>query len=370
MKHKGYLQGKLGIFAWGRICFCLVAVMFVCFPCLAIDAPQSGSLWEKDSTRSDYVVSKTEYRDAELELIYESSEEIVLYLKGAVLSLPATKASSPLPVVRVRMVGSRAWVWVGGNPSVIGCLLLNPESFDQPLPPAGKIHLPEDGKNIRWQKCFTRPITSEEASQFLRSLRNNEDFSPVFNGRNLDGWTGALDSVRVEDGAIAWQPKKGGVIFTKREYSDFIVGLEFKLPPGGNNGLAIRYPGKGDPAYAGMCESQVLDDNYEKVRNQRIDARQAHGSAYGIAAAKRGYQRPVGEWNYQEVSVIGSTIKVELNGTVILDADLAKVTRYQDNKAHPGKNRKHGHFGLAGHNDPVMFRNITLKTLDTASSVP
>jgi hypothetical protein len=80
-------------------------------------------------------------------------------------------------------------------------------------------------------------------------------------------------------------------------------------------------------------------------------------------AAYRGYQRPVGEWNYQEVTVIGSKIKVELNGTVILDCDLSQVKEYMDNKEHPGKNRTSGYFGFAGHNDPVMFRNISIKRL-------
>jgi len=127
--------------------------------------------------------------------------------------------------------------------------------------------------------------------------------------------------------------------------------------------LAIRYPGQGDTAYLGMCEIQVLDDNYEKATGQKIDPRQAHGSAYGMVAAARGYQRPIGEWNYEEVTVKGSTIKVELNGTVILDTDLSKVTEYMGNSKHPGKDRTSGHFGFAGHNDPVMFRNISIKKL-------
>jgi hypothetical protein len=54
---------------------------------------------------------------------------------------------------------------------------------------------------------------------------------------------------------------------------------------------------------------------------------------------------------------------VELNGTVILDGDVAKVTEYLDNKAHPGKDRTSGSFGLAGHNDPVAFRAIRIKRL-------
>jgi hypothetical protein len=127
--------------------------------------------------------------------------------------------------------------------------------------------------------------------------------------------------------------------------------------------LAIRYPGQGDTAYVGMCELQVLDDNYEKSTGQKIDPRQAHGSAYGMVAAARGYQRPIGEWNYEEVTVKGSTITVELNGTVILNTDLSKVTDYMAKSAHPGKDRTSGHFGFAGHNDPVMFRNIAIKRL-------
>src|SRR6202012_5236955 len=132
--------------------------------------------------------------------------------------------------------------------------------------------------------------------------------------------------------AIAWKHGDGGTIYTDTSYTNFIARVEFKLPPGGNNGLAIRYPGTGNTAYVGMCECQVLDDNYEvnkaKIvgKPQPIDPRQAHGSAYGMVAAARGYQHPIGEWNFEEVTVIGHNIKVELNGTVILDTDLSKVT--------------------------------------------
>jgi hypothetical protein len=111
-----------------------------------------------------------------------------------------------------------------------------------------------------------------------------------------------------------------------------------------------------------MCELQVLDDGAEMYN--RIDARQAHGSAYGMVAAHRGYLRPVGEWNFQEVTVKGSTIKVELNGSVILDTDLSKVTEYMANSKHPGKDLKSGHFGFAGHSDPVPFRNVRIKPLN------
>ena len=82
-----------------------------------------------------------------------------------------------------------------------------------------------------------------------------------------------------------------------------------------------------------------------------------------MVAARRGYLRDPGQWNFQEVTVKGSTIKVELNGSTILDGDLSKVTEYMANKPHPGKDNKSGHFGLAGHNDPVEFRNLSIKKL-------
>ena len=64
-----------------------------------------------------------------------------------------------------------------------------------------------------------------------------------------------------------------------------------------------------------------------------------------------------------EVTAKGPTLQVELNGTRILDTDLSKVTEFKDNTPHPGKDRLRGHFGFAGHNDPVAFRNIQVKEL-------
>jgi hypothetical protein len=111
-----------------------------------------------------------------------------------------------------------------------------------------------------------------------------------------------------------------------------------------------------------MCELQILDDAAEQYA--RLDPRQYHGSVYGMVAARRGYLRPAGEWNFQEVTVKGPRIKVELNGTVIVDADVSKVAEFMGGKPHPGKDRISGYFGFAGHNDPVSFRNVSIKSLD------
>ena len=195
--------------------------------------------------------------------------------------------------------------------------------------------------------------------------KDKDGFTSVFNGKDFEGWAGPVDNYEVVDGAIVCKKGKGGTIYTKEEYGDFVVRLEIKIPSGANNGLAIRYPGQGDTAYVGMCELQVLDENYDKVRG-KLDPRQVHGSAYGMVAAKRGFQKPNGEWNVQEVTVKGSTIKVVLNGEVILDADLSKVDpeTFMGKAKHPGLARTKGHFGFAGHSDPVAFRNIRIKKLD------
>lgn len=191
----------------------------------------------------------------------------------------------------------------------------------------------------------------------------DDGFVSVFNGKDFTGWKGPVDNYEVKDGAIVCKAGKGGTIYTEEEYTDFVVRLEVQIPAGSNNGLAIRYPGTGDTAYVGMCELQVLDNDAPKYA--KLDARQYHGSAYGMVAAKRGFLKPAGEWNVQEVTVKGSTIKVVLNGETILDCDLSKVdmNEVMGKKAHPGANRTSGHFGFAGHNDPVLFRNISIKKL-------
>ena len=111
-----------------------------------------------------------------------------------------------------------------------------------------------------------------------------------------------------------------------------------------------------------MCELQVLDNTAEKFA--KLDVRQYHGSAYGMVPAHRGYLRAPNAWNFQVVEVVGPAIKVELNGTRILDTDLSKVTEYMGNKKHPGKELKSGHFGFAGHGDPVAFRNIKIEEMN------
>lgn len=258
---------------------------------------------------------------------------------------------------RIIQVGDRTTIFLNDHLVVDHARMENFWDRKNPLWNKGPIQLQTHGGEIQWRNLYIREIPAEEAKVMLAE----PGFKPVFNGSNLDGWNGPVDNYQVKDGAIVCKPNSGGTIYYHQELTDFVARLEFKLPPGGNNGLAIRYPGSGDAAYGGMCELQVLDDTAKKYA--KLDDRQYHGSAYGMTAAKRGFQGPVGEWNYQEVTVQGSTLKVVLNGTTILDTDLSEVTDYMANSPHPGKLNESGYFGFAGHGDPVAFRNVRIKAL-------
>lgn len=264
--------------------------------------------------------------------------------------------------VRILQVGDRTTVYLNDELVVDHATMENFWDREKPLWAEGPIQLQTHGGEIRWRNIFIREIGPAEANDILREKGGTEGFEPVFNGQNLDGWEGAVENYEVREGAIVCRPGKGGNLFTAEEYGDFEVQLEFKLPPGGNNGLAIRYPGTGTPAYSGMCELQVLDDTAEKYAT--LDPRQYHGSAYGMVAPHRGFLRPVGEWNFQRVAVAGPEITVELNGTTILDADLSEVTDTMGDRAYNPTELASGHFGFAGHNDPVAFRNVEIKRLD------
>ena len=284
--------------------------------------------------------------------------------KGAPGKDPLVLADKPFGQwnsFRIIMVGERVSVWLNGKLLVDHARMENYFNRKGQIPRTGPIQLQTHGGEIRWRNVFIREIGTNEGNEILASKGGN-DFKSAFNGKNFEGWAGPTNNYSVDHGSIQCVKGKGGTIYVNDELSDFSARMEFKLPPGGNNGLAIRYPGSGDTAYVGMCELQVLDDSAKKFA--KLHPAQYHGSAYGMVPAARGYQRPVGEWNFQEVTVDGSRIKVELNGTLILNADLANVEKpMYDLGKFKGRLRKSGYFGFAGHGDAVSFRNISIKNI-------
>ena len=187
----------------------------------------------------------------------------------------------------------------------------------------------------------------------LGAHAEEKGFKSLFNGKDLTGWKKA--KYEVKDGVIIC---RGRNLVTEKQYSNYVFEFEFLLPPGGNNGLGIHYPGNGDPAYSGM-ELQILDNSHPKY--SKLKDYQFHGSLYTLQPAKRGHLKPVGEWNRQKVTVNGPLVRVVLNGTAILDANLDKLNK--EKPKHKGAQRRKGHICFCGHGDPVQFRNIKIKEL-------
>ena len=205
-----------------------------------------------------------------------------------------------------------------------------------------------------------------------------QGFAPLFNGKDLTGWVygtrnGAPNKsgkgYQIENGVLFTTKEDGGNLFTEKEYSDFVLRFEVKLTENANNGIGIRAPLEGDAAYVGM-EIQVLDDGGSQYT--KLQPAQYHGSVYQMFAAKRGSQKPVGEWNVEEITAKGRRITVVLNGTTIVDANLddvkdeALLAKHRDLNRPEGSrgiaNTK-GHVGLLGHGAHVEFRNIRIREL-------
>jgi hypothetical protein len=192
-------------------------------------------------------------------------------------------------------------------------------------------------------------------------------FTSLFDGKSLAGWTligGRGEGYAVKDGVLYCAKGGGGKLLTDKEYSDFVLRFEFRMPAeGSNNGLGIRAPREGDAAYQGI-ELQILDEKAALAEKWgKLKETQFHGSVYDVIAAKKGAQKPAGQWNAQEVTVKGRKITVVLNGQTILDADLDSVKDPEVLKKHPGLARTSGHIGFLGHNDFIEFRNIRIKEL-------
>lgn len=198
----------------------------------------------------------------------------------------------------------------------------------------------------------------------LAAPQYEQGFTTLFDGKSLAGWQligGAGPGYIVRDGVLVCPKDGGGNLLTVKEYGNFVLRFEYKVAPNGNNGVAIRAPKDGNPAFDGM-ELQILDDPAEMYKN--LQPYQYHGSIYGLVAAKRGAPKPAGEWNSEEITANGRKITVKVNGKTIVDADLNRVTDAAAIAEHPGMFREKGFVGFMGHGpEEVQFRNIRIREL-------
>jgi hypothetical protein len=229
------------------------------------------------------------------------------------------------------------------------------------------------------RRCRLAAACFALAAMPVVSQAQEQGFTELFNGKDLTGWVygrrgnGAENKsgkgYQVENGVLFTTKDDGGNLFTEKQYADFVLRFDFRLEQNSNNGIGIRAPLQGDAAYAGI-EIQILDDSGPEYT--KLQPAQYHGSIYHMFPARRGHQKPVGEWNTEEITVTGRQITVKLNGVTITEGNLddvkseALLARHRDLSKPEGSrgiaNTK-GHIGLLGHGTRVEFRHIRIKEL-------
>jgi len=197
------------------------------------------------------------------------------------------------------------------------------------------------------------PLTGAEE----KPAAEKEGFKPLFNGKNLDGWT-TTGNWFVKDGLLRLEPRPGekgwkrfdAYLWADKQYGDFVLDLEFKIQKGGNSGAFIRVKDRDNPVATGI-EVQILDTHGKKSVGPH-DC----GGVIGTVAPSKNMAKPAGEWNRMIITCQGPRLKVKLNGEEIIDCDLSETSR----KDRPMK----GYLGFQDEAKPLWYRNIYIKPLD------
>lgn len=164
----------------------------------------------------------------------------------------------------------------------------------------------------------------------------------------------------VDDGEVVLDTSKGrGDIWSKKEYGDFVMDMEYKFDKGANSGVFIR---AGNHNWLPWIEVQVVD-SYGKPIDRHVA-----GAIYDVKEPSVNAVKPAGQWNRMTITAKGSNIKVVLNNEQIIDIDLddwAEAGKNPDGtknkfgtayKDLPGK----GIIGLQDHGNNVSYRNIKI----------
>jgi hypothetical protein len=189
----------------------------------------------------------------------------------------------------------------------------------------------------------------------MHDLFEKDDFSQwtKVNGEQVGkGWS-------VKNG-IVYRDSKGGDIITKEKFKDFELTFEWKISEAGNSGIKYRTRGS-----LGL-EYQVLDD--QKHRDNKNPTHRA-GSLYELVAAPDSKTlKPIGKWNTGRILAKGHKIEHWLNGGKVVE--IIWGSEDWKKKFQKSKYRKNEGFGswegpllLQDHNDPVWYRNLTIRKL-------
>jgi hypothetical protein len=160
---------------------------------------------------------------------------------------------------------------------------------------------------------------------------------PLTGHPNTKGWTN-LFSQDLSDAEFApnvWTCVKGvftadedQIIFTKAEYENFILDLEFNVEPGANSGVVVYCTDKKD-WIPHSVEIQVLDDDNEKWA--KVAGTWQCASIFGHLAPSEKATKKAGEWSRMTIACKGQMIYIVLNGKPVTTMDMSKWTSSKKN---------------------------------------
>ena len=149
-------------------------------------------------------------------------------------------------------------------------------------------------------------------------------------GRDPSGWedvfSADLSNAEMKPGSWAWDrdgfltPLGGEEIFSKKDYSNFVLDVAYVMDPTANSGLFL-YDTK-HPSH--KYEVQILDDRHPMYATEK--PYQLSGAIYGRLPPSKVVSKPAGELNRMMVFCRGKDVKVFLNGIKVVDADLSRWT--------------------------------------------
>ena len=214
----------------------------------------------------------------------------------------------------------------------------------------------------------------EELNTFLTESDGLKWVS-LFNGKNLNGWVfdgGDEQNFRIEEGVIVaagTDSKTRSYILTQRDYTNFIIRLEFKPEQGTGGGIAIRaVAGEHLPlkTKAGTVIS-IFDHPIFKVFDKGNDA-ESTGTTHWICNVMHrnpdnaAVMKPLGEWNQFEAMVRGHSLKASVNGKLVIETTLPEGAMLSDGSL-PALSRTKGRIGIQKHTGTIRYRNIEVAEL-------